>query len=447
VRRFALLALVACSPTPVTARVAPKEDGAAAVAAVLAAGACARIDGALFALPSDGGEVLDMYVLPKRCSATAERDELHVVADAYAWLAVDRELGAIRVQEFVHTTVHADVRLRTRARFPGDHLELELAPLPGLVVRVEPVGSLQLGAMNWASLLALELVPSTGTSPQRLAKQKLREEAERTLRDALSRPLVVSYDGESGATWFAKTRPAEQQDGVPPSTRVRIVPRGTSLIGPFPPSTSGATANLRVEPGHRTSVRAVCYSHAERLLDADRRGDVVPADDGWTSIEGASSQALPPMPCRWVFALRGPADATAIVDIDLRPSIERTPPGSQRDRWVSLDTVTLDLDESTVTETEEIVIGTDVWRHALHPRRAPGLPAIVELSPGQAIVVRALRSRDGTATTLGELRLPLDKIGDVRVSLPLATKDGRRIATVQLQARVREALPPPVVLP
>ncbi|MDF2695665.1 MAG: hypothetical protein K0S65_4048 [Labilithrix sp.] len=419
------------------APVAPAETEVAPVAAVLAASVCEQLDGRLFTFASETAGPIDTYVLPKRCSAASQRDELHVVADAFVWLAVDREIGAVRVREFVHTTVHVDGRVRTHARWADDHLELELSPQPGLVVRVEPVGVLQLHALNWASLLALELAPSVGASPSALAKSKLREEAEEILRSKLGGVLVVSYDAATGATWFDRKRPTLEGEAASSQSarKVRLVPHGTAFLGPFPPSEMPSSARVAVSDGHRAMMRAVCIGHAARLLDADRRGDAVSIGD-WIEVAGDASSPLPSMRCRWMLALRGAPDETSTLAIDLRPGSVAALSAPERDRWVSIDVVEL---RDSAVEVDSVTIGTDVWRRVIRPRGGASngahLPGIIELSADQALAVQAL-GVDGAV--LAEARVPLERFPAV---VALTARDGHPMGVLHIEARVKEAPP------
>ncbi|HEY8079406.1 MAG TPA: hypothetical protein VIF62_34985, partial [Labilithrix sp.] len=89
-KRAALLALVACSGAHAATPPA-SHASTTPLAAVLASSLCPEVEGRTFALASGTDGVLDTYVLVKRCRARVSRDELGVAADAYAWIAVDRD--------------------------------------------------------------------------------------------------------------------------------------------------------------------------------------------------------------------------------------------------------------------------------------------------------------------------------------------------------------------
>jgi hypothetical protein len=426
-------ALVACAPrgTPTPAP-KPKATLATPLAAVLAAGVCPELEGRLFALASGEDGVTDTFVIVKRCTARAEGAAVGVVAVAYAWVAVDRDLGAFGVHAFVHATVRGDVRAETHARYEADRLEVTLTFRPPPKIAVEPVGVLDLAALNWASFLVLELAPAAGASPEALAKTKVREEAERTLVSALATPIVVLYDGRNGAT---SLRAAPVRSA---GTRVRVVPHGMALAGPFPP-TSAASARLRVEAGRRVAVSAVCRTHAERILDADRRGDSVSTDD-WIVADDEVRPALGAMPCTWMLAVRAKDETAAVVGLDVT-----APASAQRgdgpDRWVSIDEVSFDAprpEDGTV-----VVVANDVWRRTVFPLADGTLPAVVVLAPDEHISLRAQRNENGKVTTIAEARLHLDKTGDASASIVLRTSDGRPAANVRVRTRVRQTQAPP----
>ncbi|HEY8075252.1 MAG TPA: hypothetical protein VIF62_14105, partial [Labilithrix sp.] len=359
--------------------------------------------------------VLDTYVLVKRCLARGSRDELGVVADAYAWIAVDRDFeGALALHAFVHATLHADVRAGVSAKDDGSRLEVTLAPRANATIEVEPVGALDPTPTSWASFLAIELAPHAGVSPEAVAKEELKKEAERTLRDALAKPLVAAYDARAGVVRGAS------------SGRHRVAPNGSALEGPFPPTL--APTPIHVNASAKIAVRALCVSHAEHVLEADRRGDRVTLDD-WASAEGEARLSVPPMPCAWVLAFRGETIATASVDPIRPPPLPEGAAPPSRDRWVSIDE--LRLEEPLENGLLSVVATTGSWRHDLG--RAKGLPAIVALAPDEEVRIRLLRrDRESTIADADE-RLPLDAPGDVERTMTLGP------ARVHLRARVRDA--------
>jgi hypothetical protein len=429
-----LPALGACAAPATSAATLPTRpaDGATPLTAVLAAGVCPELAGRLFSLASGDDGVVDTTILVKQCAAKVEHDDLSIVADAYAWVAVDRDFGVIGVHEFVHATVHGEVRVHASARYTGGRIEVTLNPFPPTKIAVEPVGALDLAPLNWASLLAIELAPAAGASPEALAKTRLREEVERTLASALASPLVVSYDARRGS---ASLGGVTAQGG---SQRIRIAPHGTALVGPFPPSSAGH-AHMHVAPGHHVAMKAVCCTHAERIVDADRRGDAVWTDD-WTLVQGAAEPALKAMPCRWALALRVTSEPT-VVDLELLEP-EAAPLTAQApERWVSIDEVT---NEDAPPDADlTIIAANDIWRATVVPQLSGVLPAVLVLSPDEHVSLRAQRREGSQLMTVAEARVPLDTPGNTTAPIVLTTSDGHRLASLRVRARVRRAEPEP----
>ena len=422
------------APAPATPpRTAPGGAPFTRTAATLAAGACSQLQDRLFSLATAADGVNDLFVLVKTCTAHAERDDVVLATDAYAWLAVDRSLGAVSVREFVHVTLGAQVRLGTRIAYAGDHAEVTLTRA-GARITIEPVGILEGEALNWASLLALELAPSAGASAEAIAKRKLQEEAEAALLKALAEPIVVSYEGRTGETWFggAATRGASRSRAV-----MRVVRRGMALSRPIEPTAATLSARVHVMPGGgHVAVRAVCRSSAERMLDADRRGEPVFLDD-WTSVEADATVPVPPMPCAWIIAVRAQDDRASLVTIDA-PEPRASITARRADRWVSFDLVRADLHEDFVGPLS-IELGGGAWHHTL-TAKSPSLAAtIVVLSPGEGVTVRALRPGAGGGLTAvaATVRLPVDDAGDVDRTIPIVDAAGVELATLKLRARVR----------
>jgi hypothetical protein len=385
---------------------------------VLAASVCPEIDDRLLSFSSDG-RAIDTYVWVKQCDAHVEHGDVSLAVNAYAWSALDRDLGAVLVREFVHATVQTQVELSVDARYVAERLEVTVNPRHGTRTTVEPVGNLDLEPSNWLSLLAIELAPSAGISPEALAKRKMREEVGRALASTLSKPLSFAYDARRGKLALADAR----ADGRP--SQLRVAPRGTALVGPFPPS-SGASVRGRVTSGPAILTRAVCRGHAERLVDADRRGDVVDVHR-WVSVAGDGAWTVPAMPCAWMLALRAPGEVAVLenLSLDVRPA---QPPVERRDRWVSVDDVS--LAKTPAADDVIVVVASDVTSAVLYPHAARALPMLVKLGPDEHLLLRAERG----AVLIAEAPVPDDAPGRVDVSIPLA-----ELATVRLRARVQEA--------
>jgi hypothetical protein len=359
----------------------------------------------------------------KQCDAHVERDDIVLTVDAYAWVALDRDLGAVAVREFAHATVHAEMDLGVSARYVGGLLELTLTPRANARTTVEPVGTLDLEPGNWLGLLAIELAPSAGVSPEALAKAKMRDESERTLAATFSRPFSFTYDGRRGTVALSGRVTGDQP------RRLRVASRGTALVGPFPPS-STASARAHVVSGAPVLGRPVCRSHAERLVDADRRGDAIGTHD-WTSVVGDKAWTIPPMPCTWVLAFRSP-DEVSIVDvppIDVPPA---EPAVERRERWVSVDDIVV---VGTPSESDVFVIANDIARAQFFPRVSGAFPMLVKLGPDEHLTVRA--QRDGVPLAMASV--PDDATGHVDVSLSLEDAHGATIAMVRLRARIQAA--------
>ncbi|HEY2512064.1 MAG TPA: hypothetical protein VGI39_14450 [Polyangiaceae bacterium] len=409
--------MTACSsaspPAPQTPRGSPT-----ALTAVLATAACPELKGRLFSFAAEG-DALDTYLWLKRCAARAERDDVAIRVDSYAWVAVDREFGVVGIRQFLHATVHAEVRFQPRATYADGRLNITLTPRAAPFVSVEPVGALDVAPLNWAALLAIDIAPAAGASPEALAKGKLREEVERALTSTLSGPLTVVYDARRGAT-SVESAPASGR-----TRRVRVAPRGTALLGPFPPSPAGSAA-LRIESGPGVFARAVCRTHAEGLLDADRRGDEIRTDD-WSAAQGVWRHEFGAMPCSWMLALRA-VDGVAVVDVEDSPAPAAPPALEAPDRWTSID----DVEVTGEPDPDVwITIESDRWRAPNLARKGDGFPALTVLAPDEQLWVRA-RRHDGGAV-LAEAPLPLD----ARAAVDLMAPGGGRLAKVTAHIRVR----------
>lgn len=241
-----LSAIAACTPPPGP----PAAPAAAPLAPLLAVAACPEVLGRVLTLSTAGDGIDDAFALVEHCAARPVDGDVVLSGDAWVRVAVDRDLGAVRVRQFVHASLHAELRLGVRATYVEEHLEVALTPRPGAVASIEPVGALEVSPLNWASLLAVELAPAAGTSVEWVAKRRLREETERAVAAAIARPLVFAYDAATPA--------------VP---RLRVVPPGTALLGPYPESESAPKVQLRLAPG-AVAERARCVVVVPDLLHA-----------------------------------------------------------------------------------------------------------------------------------------------------------------------------------
>jgi hypothetical protein len=427
------LTLGACSAAPPPGP--PVASGAAPLAPLLAVAACPEVLGRVLTLSTGNDGIDDAFALVEHCVARPVDGDVVLSGDAWVWVAVDRDLGAVRVRQFVHASLHAELRLGVRASYVADHLEVALAPRPGAVVSIEPVGALEVSPLNWASLLAVELAPATGTSVEWVAKRRLREETEQAIAVAIARPLAFAYDARLGETWVVGT-PRGARTATPAVPRLRVVPRGTALLGPYPESEAPPKIELRLAPGARVAARAVCRSHAERLLEADRRGALVGVED-WTIRTGDGPLTLPAIPCPWMLALRAVDDPGAIVGVDVTTPHGDATAAERGHRWIALDAVAFDGD---LPVDLQLVVSTDVFRRFVVPPAKQRLPALFELSGGEALWVRAVRPGSDAAAPVivARARIPLDAPRDVDALVDLDGDTGR-LGRVHVKARVKEA--------
>lgn len=414
-------------PRPTTSSVLPQ---------LLAVASCPEVEGRVLTLATGSDGIVDAFALVRRCTARPLEGEVALSGDAWVWVAIDRALGAVRVRQFVHAALRANVRVGVHATYADDHLELSIAPRPGATVSIEPVGSLEVSPLNWASLLVVELAPAAGTSVEWLAKRRLREETEAAIAAAITQPLVFAYDARRGETWVvgATSSPRAAASKAP---RVRVVPRGTALLGPYPESSTAPDVHLRLESGTRIAARAVCRSHAERILDADRRGDRVGVED-WVLVSGDARLALPRVPCPWMLAMRAVDDQGAVVATEVHAAHGDASATERGHHWVALDALT--LEDGVLPVDLQLVASTDVYRRSVVPAAKQKLPAVIDLSADDALWVRAVRAGPDPAapTIIARARLPLDEVRDVDAVVDLEGPAGH-VGRVRVRARVRDA--------
>ncbi len=427
------LALASCSGMPAATPAPP--PGSSALAPLLAVAACPEVLGRVLTLATGSDGVLDAFALVEHCAARPIDGDVALSGDAWVWVAVDRDLGALRVRQFVHASLHAELRVGVRATYVQDHLELALATRPGAVITIEPVGALEVSPLNWASLLAVELAPAAGTSVEWVAKRRLREETERAIAAAIAQPRVFAYDARRGETWVVGA-PHAARAAVPVAPRLRVVPRGTALLGPYPESEGAPKVQLGLAAGARVAARAVCRSHAERLLEADRRGAPVGVED-WTTLSGSGPATLPAAPCPWLLALRAVDDAGALVSAEVVTAKGDTTAAERGHRWVAIDAVTF---EGELPVDLQVVISTDVFRRFVVPPAKQKLPALFELSTGEALWVRAVRPGPNAAAPaiVARARVPLDEPRAVDTVVEL-DGDAGPLGRVHVKSRVKEA--------
>ncbi len=181
----------------------------------------------------------------------------------------------------------------------------------------------------------------------------------------------------------------------------------------------------------------MCRSHAERLLEADRRGDAVGVED-WTPVSGDVHVALVPPPCPWMLAMRAVDERGAIVTTDIQAPEGDASAAERGHRWVALDGLALEDGELPVDL--QLVASTDVFRRFIVPKSKQPLPALFELSADEALWVRAVRPGPDPAapTVVARVRIPLDEARDVDAVVDLGSGK-ERLGRVRVRARVRDA--------
>jgi hypothetical protein len=400
---------------PPTARATP-------LAALLAVSLCPEVERRTFSVESGHDGVVDTYVHVTECGAHADGDDVAFRADALARVAVDQTFGPVSVTSFVHATVHVESRARASARDVGGRLEVTLTPRSAPVVDVQPVGLLDPAPQNWAALIGIVLAPSVGVLPETFAKQRLKNDSEQALRNALMRPLTFTYDAHAGTVLVT--------DSPAGCVRIRVVPHGNAEVGRFPRTASTTIVHGRAPLP--VAVRGVCLSHAEHLLDTDRRGDAVTTDD-WPVVDGEFRVEVPPMPCAWTVALRTLDERAAIVEVDdPAPRAARGDDLDSPDRWIAFDAVTIEPAED---EGFRVMLSTDAWHFTVDAHDA-AFPAIAVLAPDERIRVRLLR-RDGTRLVpVSDQPLDVEWTGNSQMTLTLLRSDDAPTTTLRLRARM-----------
>jgi hypothetical protein len=442
----------ASTPAPATATATATAQSA--LPQLLAVAACPEVERRVLTLATGSDGIVDAFALVKHCTARPGDGAVAFAGDAWVWVGVDRDLGAVRVRQFVQASLHAELTLGVRASYVASHLELALTPRPGASVSVEPVGALEVSPLDWAGLLAVELAPAAGTSLEWVAKRRLRTETETALAAALAEPIVFAYDARHGESWVVGSSSSQAGLGgaAPGAPRVRVVPRGTALLGPYPEAKSPPDVRLRLESGARIAVRTVCRAHAERLLDNDRRGDVVDTFD-WTTVAGASATrpALATPPCPWMLAMRALDEQGAVVSTEVVAAAGDASVRERGRRWVALDALEVvsagghavpvgsDEHAAALPVDLRLFVATDVARRSIVPAAKQKLPVVIELSADEAAWVRAVRpGREGEEPALvGRARLSLDAPRDVDTIVEVEGNGGK-VARVHVRARVRE---------
>ena len=90
--------------------VVPTTPATSALPQLLAVASCSQVEGRVITLATGSEGIVDAFALVKRCTARPLQGEVALDGDAWVWVAVDRDLGAVRVRQFVHAALRAELR-------------------------------------------------------------------------------------------------------------------------------------------------------------------------------------------------------------------------------------------------------------------------------------------------------------------------------------------------
>ena len=169
---------------------------------------CPLIDGKLYALEASHGDAQDAYLWVRQCHADVRPEGITLRVSAAVWLVVDRDIGPVHLEQFVHGTVTIDVAYAITAMYRSDHAELSLRPLAPPRSDVEAVGTIDPQPLNWAALAAETFVPALGTTSEWVAKRAARDEGIKALTSALGTELRFGLDAQRDRLWFGAAPPA-----------------------------------------------------------------------------------------------------------------------------------------------------------------------------------------------------------------------------------------------
>jgi hypothetical protein len=360
---------------------------------------CPLIDGKLYTLSVLHGEATDAYLWVRQCQANVRPRGLTLRASAIVWAVVDRDVGPVHLEQFVHATVSIDVAYDVTATYRSDHAEVSLRPLAAPRVDVEAVGTLDPQPLNWAALAADTLVPALGTTSEWVAKRAARAEGIKALTAALATELRVGLDAQHDRLWFGAAAPAAPMSS-PTRQVVRVAARGTALIGPFDGDVEVAVSGVSGAP--RVVAEPMCPEDVERILARDRRSDAVDAGS-WLALESGTKVTVNgPPSCPWMLAMRTLGAESATVDLDARSAGAGR--GSKRGLAIAASIESITVDPSLANADVDIwLVGGDERVRVYSPsHRTPEPHVFILPSDGRLLVRSTLR---GESQVLSEAAL------------------------------------------
>jgi hypothetical protein len=421
----ALASGCASRPPPIaTTSASPSERSDEALASAAATLVCPSLAGRSFSLATSHGPARDAHATLLACDASAEGATIHAHAVLATWLGVSMEAVGARIDQYLHATVTVDARYALAASYVRGRLVTRLRPEGKSRVSVTPVGAVDVAATNWVALALEELAPARGTTPEWVAKDRIREVAERTLHEALDRELSVCLDVAHDGVAVG----CDEESGSPAGATVRAVlwaaPHGTAFVGPFEASSSRA---IRAEGDTSHAVgRVLCAEDLALVLARDRRGEDVPVGE-WPALD-AALRAPVGRACAWVFAVRVGEPVAHAVTLDVGPAKEGAGPAEAR-RWIGLHVRSAALVQGD-TPTELWLESAD---EAMRVEEGATVAWVAELGEGESLHLRVRRPRRGAV--VGEAVVPIEPSAAVEVRAGAAV-----LARVTVAAR---AVPAP----
>ena len=410
------------------------------IARAAATAVCPLIDGKLYPLAALHGDVIDAYLWVRQCHADVRQNGVTLRASAAVWVVVDRDVGPVHLEQFVHATVTIDVAYAVTASYRADHAEVSLRPLAVPRSDVEAVGALDPQPLNWAALAADTLVPSLGTTSEWVAKRAARAEGIKALSAALATEIHVGLDAQHDRLWFGAAKPTAPMSSSTRQT-VRVAARGTALVGPFDGDAKVVVASVTGAP--RVVGKAMCPADVERIVARDRRSDVVDSA-GWLVLEpGTNATMKAPPSCPWMLAIRTAGAESATVDLDARAT------GHAREARETRDARATEGGLAFAASVESIVVDPslagadiDVWLiggdervRVYSPLHRIAEPHVFILpSDGRLVVRTTLR---GESQVLSEAALVIAAPGGEQ-SVVVQDHEGNR-GTVTIRTRVLAA--------
>ena len=403
-------------PTPAPERA---DDAFAAAAATVI---CPSVAGRVFSAATSHGDARDAFAQLLDCDARAEGSTVIAHAVLEAWLGVSMDAAGARVEQYLHATVTVDARYALSAQYVDHGLLVRLRPAIASRVSVTPVGTVGMTATNWVALAFGELAPTRGTTPEWLAKDRIREVAERMLHEALDRELSVCVDAAHDA--FATACPGDAKRAASLSERATlwVAPRGVAFLGPFPPGTS-RQLGLKGDAAHVVA-RTVCLDALAIALAHDRKGEDVPIDD-WVPLPIAVRTPVG-RGCAWGVALRVDDLDAHQVTLDVSPASLTFTGGAQR--WITLHVADIEVVDGDVP--------AELWlESAVEGVRLDGQATVAwvaELGEGESLHMRARKLHRGAM--VAEVVVPADAHGVLELR-----SGGALFARVSITARAVDA--------